>query len=449
MLIVSLPLNPNAEVDHLLCTTPQRIAHSARSRVSELARLATQSEVVGVIPWQCLSWIHLTLPKSALRRLESKSFWPSGAKHTLLAQGPKAQNLIQGLLEEQLLGEVSDIHWIGKTLDPSSAAAPVEPSFVSSGHPSNTITLQMAYCSKTWLRQALKTLESVELTPNQLVPEIEPQSGSGGPVLYALNSLDGLSFVLSTTNGVLGFPRSAMSGFTQLKDPSLKVFCEPSTIDQVSAMFLQSATLQTSHQRLLESSQSDWDFAAGEWDQGPTKKITRTLKSSLLSLWHAPHWSLARWALGMTLCVHILGLNVWAWHLKAAHQAALQSEAQILQTTFPKVQRVVDARLQMARELNALKQNLGEPSNGDFEHLLSVMRELHTSKMSSSPNTPMTPKTHEIQGIQFAHQTLKWHYNPNIALSTLELKLTAAMVSQGYQLKQSGTEMVLSWSDQP
>ncbi len=441
MLIVSLPLNPNAEVDHLLCVTPEKITHSSRSRVSELPDLSQHTEVVGVIPWQCLSWINLTVPKSALRLFESKTLWLTGPKNASGAQSPKAQNLVQGLLEEQLLCDPSDIHWIAKT--PNSSDASDSPHAVNAAD--NTAILQIGYCSKSWLRMALESLQAVNLTPNQLVPEMEPTPGTPGPTLHALNSLGEITFVLCTPSGVQAFPRSAMGGFSQLKDPLLRVFAEPSSIDSVSMLFGQ-ASLQTAHQRLLASAQSSWDFATGEWDQGPAKKAIRSIKGTIQTFWSAPEWRLARLGLMLAFFTEVLGLNGWAWHLRAAHQEALLSEARILQSTFPSVQLVVDAKLQMARELNALKQNLGEPSLGDFEHLLDVMRQLHDPTQSASA---YNPKTNDIQGVQFANQTLKWRYNPNIAFTSLELKLSESMLSKGYQLQKTGSEMVLSWRDAP
>ena len=437
MLIVSLPLTPQSEVDHLVCMTPERITHSGRSRVQELAQLPPQSEVVGVIPWACLSWTELTVPQSALRLLESKA---SGTHN------PKAQHLIQGLLEEQLLCDASDLHWIAKKLDPQpeDQASLASPDLSSSKV--HGAMIQIGYCSKSWLRMALQTLEAVDLIPHQLVPEMEPTTGSQGPRLYALNAKADITFVLCTRQGVQAFPRPAMGAFSHLKDPSLQIFCEPSAIDWVSSLLHQEASLQTTPQRLQASSQSVWDFAHGEWDQGPFRRTTRRLKGAFRALLTAPEWRLARSGLVLALLVQIFGLNFWAWHLRAEHQEALQSEARILKSTFPKVQLVVDAPLQMTRELNRLKQNLGEPSLGDFEHLLEVMRQLHTLSPATSLSTP---KTSEIQGISFAHQTLKWHYNPSTSFTSVELRLPTEIGSKGYQLQKIGSEMVLSWSDAP
>jgi len=71
---------------------------------------------------------------------------------------------------------------------------------------------------------------------------------------------------------------------------------------------------------------------------------------------------------------------------------------------------------------------------------------LHDPTQSASA---YNPKTNDIQGVQFANQTLKWRYNPNIAFTSLELKLSESMLSKGYQLQKTGSEMVLSWRDAP
>jgi general secretion pathway protein L len=53
-----------------------------------------------------------------------------------------------------------------------------------------------------------------------------------------------------------------------------------------------------------------------------------------------------------------------------AQQASLQS---ILKTTFPTVTLVIDAPLQMQREVNALEQKSGAASSTDLEPLLAAL----------------------------------------------------------------------------
>jgi general secretion pathway protein L len=73
------------------------------------------------------------------------------------------------------------------------------------------------------------------------------------------------------------------------------------------------------------------------------------------------------------LAGQLIGLNVWAWKTRTNWQAQQQSWAQILRETFPKTQVVVDAPVQMARELERLRQAAGQLSASDLESMLDSL----------------------------------------------------------------------------
>jgi len=70
--------------------------------------------------------------------------------------------------------------------------------------------------------------------------------------------------------------------------------------------------------------------------------------------------------------VHLAGLNLLAWQTRtdlARRQAAVRA---VLTESFPKVTLVVDAPVQMAREVALLRQRSGATSPRDLEPLLSA-----------------------------------------------------------------------------
>ena len=69
----------------------------------------------------------------------------------------------------------------------------------------------------------------------------------------------------------------------------------------------------------------------------------------------------------------LLGLNVAAWHERRALDDRRQAVRQTLQQTFPNVTLVLDAPLQMQRELAQLQQAGGQLSGRDLEALLSAL----------------------------------------------------------------------------
>eukprot|EP01036_Dinobryon_divergens_P043684 gene43684-58187_t len=83
-------------------------------------------------------------------------------------------------------------------------------------------------------------------------------------------------------------------------------------------------------------------------------------------------WRAARWGAGVLVVAHLVGLNAWAWQERQALTAKQASVRNTLTQTFPKVQVVVDAPVQMERELAQLRQAAGSVSARDLEPLLAA-----------------------------------------------------------------------------
>ena len=66
------------------------------------------------------------------------------------------------------------------------------------------------------------------------------------------------------------------------------------------------------------------------------------------------------------------GLNAWAWREQASLKAQRAAIRGVLTSTFPGVQVVVDAPVQMAREVALLQQSSGTPTGRDVETMLAL-----------------------------------------------------------------------------
>ena len=86
----------------------------------------------------------------------------------------------------------------------------------------------------------------------------------------------------------------------------------------------------------------------------------------------APRWRPLRLAVLVALLVNLIGLNAWAWKEQSTLQTQRQAIREVLTSTFVKVQVVVDAPLQMARELAALQRASGQASGRDLEAMLAA-----------------------------------------------------------------------------
>jgi general secretion pathway protein L len=181
--------------------------------------------------------------------------------------------------------------------------------------------------------------------------------------------------------------------------------------------------LQSAAQRWVKSSQSAWDLAQGEWAQGRAQRAQRQVLAAWQTLLHAPAYKPVRWGLLVLVALQVLGLNALAWQESRALNAQQASLQSILQTTFPSVTLVIDAPLQMQREVDALQQKSGSASSTDLEPLLAAL-------------AGVLPAGQTPQQIHFANHALRLQ---GVALDNNAAGL-ARLKAQGLSLRQDGTD---------
>ena len=197
--------------------------------------------------------------------------------------------------------------------------------------------------------------------------------------------------------------------------------------------------LLTRAQRLLEASQSTWDFARGEWGQGPLKRILKTLQKAKTQFLHQKEWKLARIGLLLLFTLNVIFLNTWSWQERQNIKHQREQLSQILKSTFAEVQVVVDPVSQMQRSLSLLQERTATPHPGDFEHLLSALSQLQTL----NPSLDLS----QIQNLRFGANelTLTWK-NPMSSLSSGAIKMPPDLKAQGYDVFSQGAQTHLRWS---
>ena len=89
-------------------------------------------------------------------------------------------------------------------------------------------------------------------------------------------------------------------------------------------------------------------------------------------LLRSPGWRPARWGIAALLLANLVGLNAWAWREQSALDATRASLRTLLTQAFPQVRVVVDAPVQMEREVAALRQATGAASERDLETMLAA-----------------------------------------------------------------------------
>lgn len=405
---------PATEYSYTLTADGHTALRHATAPASLLPKPARPGgEVVAVVPARALSWQTVQLPP--------------GLSVGTGQQTPRLRSALEGLLEDRLLDDAAQLHF---ALQPGARAG--EPIWV-------------AVCDRAWLGENLRALEAAGRHVARVVPEFAPgPTASGRPELCALGTPEDACVVLTghgARQGVAVLPLSdtavalARAGLPpqqaaggEATDDTLVVRAEPAVAALAEHTLGQRVALHTASQRALEAARGDWDLA--QFDLASTGRIRamRQAGSVANALINAPQWRAARWGAGLLVLAHLAGLNAWAWQERqalAAKQAAVRSA---LTQAFPKVQVVVDAPVQMERELAQLRQAAGSVAPRDLEPLLAAAGSALPDGQQPT-GIEYTPGELRLRGIALAPE----------GQSALEARLQAA----GYRLQLDDGSLLL------
>jgi general secretion pathway protein L len=336
-LVVVLPPNPASAATEFAFVVTNDSVTAARTGAAQAAVLPTPeragSEVVAIVPASVLSWHRVELPKGTT------------------ARSPRLRAVLEGLLEDRLLDEPETLHF---AVQPHArAGAPV----------------WVATCNRDWLRGALQLLEQAGRAVSRIVPEFTPQPE---PALYALGDPDDASLVAVTPDGVTALPLSA-SAVALLPSLPEDTACiaEPAVAVLAEQVLQHRPVLQQAAERWLRAAQSGWDLAQFELSSsGQAVKRLGALCGDVVS---SPQWRPARWGAVALVVLNLVGLNAWAWRERSALDTKRETIRRVLTETFPNVKVVVDAPVQMEREVAALRQATGVASGRDLEAMLGAL----------------------------------------------------------------------------
>jgi general secretion pathway protein L len=83
-------------------------------------------------------------------------------------------------------------------------------------------------------------------------------------------------------------------------------------------------------------------------------------------------WRPVRWGIAAMLLLQLAGLNLWAAHLRGQLSERRLAMTAVLHEAFPQVRAVLDAPLQMERELQTLRTLAGKAGAADLEPALQA-----------------------------------------------------------------------------
>jgi general secretion pathway protein L len=395
-LIVSLPYpsladNGNTLYQYVLSNDAQ---NRGKNGVATLSELPKADATILVVPSRALSWHQVDLPKVPKARLRAA---------------------LDGILEERLL---DDTNAMALALSPE----------VQSGKAA--ASAWVAACDKVWLKSAIQAFDAAGCRITQVVPEFWPQaeaqivvSGTAEEAWITRADAQGvmtLPLRSGDTSGSLGALLANFPGETP-------ILAEPAVVALAESTLSHKVALRPQAEGLQQSATSLWELAQFEQSLSGDSQGLKSVIRQWQNFWQSPAWRPTRWGLAALLLANIVGLNVWAWQQQASLNAKRTQMNNLLTQSFPNVKTVVDAPLQMNRELMALRQATGASVAQNFESLLSAF----SSSNNAVSGVFITPTAIEYiaNGVNFK----------GVKLTGNELTMAQAKLKTlGYTLTQNG-----------
>ena len=167
-------------------------------------------------------------------------------------------------------------------------------------------------------------------------------------------------------------------------DEEILMFAEPDVIELAEELLQRKVELTTRPQRWMEAAQSSWDLAQFELASSSRLRALKRLTMFVQDLLHTPAGRPARLGFAFLVVIQLAGLNIWSWQVQNNLQARQTAIANTLLQTFPQIKLVVDAPLQMERELVILRQTSGALSSRDLEPVLAALGSVGRADLSLS-----------------------------------------------------------------
>lgn len=294
--------------------------------------------LVALVPPQALSWAPIDLPRVPPGRLRAG---------------------LTGALEDALLDDAEHLHF---ALPPQA-------------RPGRRATV--AVLARAPLVAALRAAQAAGRNIARVVPAFEPtqpphahfqQDGGQGPDEAHLVWADegGVAAVPLDGDGARALVQQAQDAHPE---PNLTWTCTPAAAGRAEAWAGRPVPVVPETQAWLRAAQSAWelrqfDLAPGHRGLRLGREVWRQLRSAA--------WRPVRLGLVAAVAANVLGLQVWAWQQQQAVAATQQAQAALLQSTHPQIRVVLDAPLQMQRELDRLRERAGQPGEADLEAALAA-----------------------------------------------------------------------------
>jgi general secretion pathway protein L len=339
--------------------------------IAPLALLPRAEIVVLTVPARALSWHAVQLPPISANRVRAA---------------------LDGLLEDLLLDDATQM------------AFAVVPGRLENGR-----TLVAAF-DKAWMRAVLEFFEQGGRAASRVVAEFVPKAPDANEIqLRVTGPAHDAILVLLEPDGVTCLPLASAAAVLSSRlahADGVEVRAEPVVAELAEQILGYAVLVRPKTQSLLDASQCDWDLAQFDLALTGHGRMARRWRQQAMVLWHAPRLRAVRWGALLLLLVNLVGLNAWAWKLDAVVTDKKVQVKSVLTRTFPSVRTIVDAPLQMQRELSLLRQASGGLAGGDLETMMSALGAA-LPPASHAGAIDFTPGRLTVQGIDVADTQLE------------------------------------------
>ncbi|MDR7269049.1 general secretion pathway protein L [Pelomonas saccharophila] len=315
------------EYDYALTPDGRQITAEGRAAPGGLP---AADSVIAIVAESDVSWRRVDLPRA----------------------GRQMRAALAGKLEEALLDDPDTLHF---ALEPDALGGD---------------TAWVAITSRPWLAEHLAQLEAAQIFIDRVAPLSWPDELARGHFFEANGA--GTALRWSHTEGVATL---ALEGglARQFFPPGLVHAAQwtatPGAATAAERWLGTAVTVQTPAQRALAVVDSAWNLR--QFDLAPRARGTRALRLFSRGLMRKPWQPVRQGLVGLAL-VQLLGINLWAWHQQREVAARREAITTTLTGAFPQVRAILDAPVQMQKQLDLLRASAGSVGEQDLEALLAA-----------------------------------------------------------------------------
>lgn len=332
-----------ASYSYVLSKDDETLESYGLANLELLVELSRQAkETVVTVPMSLLSWHKLLLPRGSLR-----------SKRASTSNNDRLMALLIGSLEDQLLD------------DPSLLNFAIQPGAKDES--------QITVCAYDhhWLVKHVELLKNSGIKIDRIIPAIAPEYLEN--TTYVQGSIDQPTVCTSRDGVPINFLINSQS-MTWLKPRTDElIISEPVVADYSEKLFSRQIQIKKVPEIRLLALNTKWNldqFKLSATDGLSVKFLSFKFFNGLLN---AKEWQVPRILLSIVIVLNLLGLNFISFQRESELKGLSDQIKNVFTQTFPDIKILVDAPVQMTREVKKLQRLNGIEKDQGFEKMMRVL----------------------------------------------------------------------------